>query len=366
MVASFPAPRPRLTVNLSAVAANYAKLRALAPRSSVAAVVKADAYGLGATRVTEALAHAGCRDFFVATTEEGVALRTSVAGIDGARILVLGGITMEPGLIGVLNSPADVEMLKARARSTGQVQPAVLHVDTGMNRLGLTMPDFEALCDDPTGLDGIRVVLVMSHLACADAPDAPENAVQQARFTAVRARHPAVPASLANSAGTLLGAAYHFDVIRPGIALYGGNPQGTEANLFHPTVTVEAPLLQVRLIDKGDSVGYAASYRAGGPTRIATIAAGYADGFLRAASNRGSVVIGGHPAEIVGRVSMDLITVDVTALPDGVAIPGAMAQLLGPERPLDEVASDARTISYEVLTRLGGRLERHYVDGGEA
>jgi len=354
-----------MTVDLAAVVRNYGLVCAHVKNARVGAVVKADAYGLGAPVIAPVLAKAGCRQFYVATTDEGAALVPHLTQSAGHRIFVLGGASDDPALTSVINTLGDVEALRERARRTGTAQRAALHVDTGMNRLGLSAGDFAGLIDDPQGLEGIAPELIMSHLACADTPGMPQNALQLSRFEALRARLPATPASLANSAGVLLGQPYHFDVVRPGIALYGGNPLGTDANLFHPTVTVEAPLLQVRFIDKGDSVGYAATYRAGGTARIATIAAGYADGILRAASNRGSVVIGGHVAEIVGRVSMDLITVDVTAVPADVAVPGAMAQLIGPQRSLDAVARDARTISYEVLTRLGGRLERRYAAGNE-
>ena len=360
MVRALSPQRPRLTVDLAALARNYATLRTHAGKAEVGAVVKADAYGLGAPTIAPALAARGCRQFFVVTEDEGDALVAPLGAFNSARLYVLGGVAQRPGLISVLNTPGDLEALRDIARKSGAIQPAAIHVDTGMNRLGFPPGELLELLGDPTAFDGISVTLLMSHLACADVPEAPENAIQLARFERVRARLPGVPASLANSAGALLGSAYHFDLVRPGVALYGGNPMAEGANLFCPTVTLEAPLLQVRFIDKGDSVGYAASYRAGGPARIATIAAGYADGYLRAASNRGSVVIGGHVAEIVGRVSMDLLTVDVSALPEGAAVPGAMAQLIGPHWTVDDVARAARTISYEVLTRIGGRVERHY------
>lgn len=360
MVRVLSPQRPRLTVDLAAVARNYATLREYAGKADVGAVVKADAYGLGAAAIAPTLARRGCRQFFVMTEDEGDGLLGPLAAFNSTQLYVLGGLAQTPGLISVINTPGDLEALRAKGRATGKLQRAAIHVDTGMNRLGFPPGELAALLDDPAAFDGVSVTLVMSHLACADVPGAPQNALQLARFERIRARLPRVPASLANSAGALLGPAYHFELVRPGIALYGGNPMAEGGNLFCPTVTLEAPLLQVRFVDKGDSVGYAASYRAGGPARIATIAAGYADGYLRAASNRGSVVIGGYVAEIVGRVSMDLLTVDVSALPDGAAVPGAMAQLIGPAWTVDDVARAARTISYEVLTRIGGRVERHY------
>jgi alanine racemase len=355
-----------LTVDLDAVRANYRLLRARAGGAVCAGVMKADAYGLGMAEVAPALAREGCHVFFVAHLEEGIRLRTLVP--KDSTIYVLHGAM--PGaapecvayeLTPVLNDPGQVAEWQACARRAGRTLPAALQVDTGMSRMGLTPPDFERLCADPTLLDGIRPVLLMSHLACADEPEHPLNEVQRIRFAAARARFPNVPGSLANSSAIFLGPGYHHGLVRPGAALYGINPHPGRANPLHQPVALHARIVQLREVQAGDIVGYGARFVASAPTRIATIALGYADGWLRALSKRGHAYIDGVRVPVAGTVSMDSITLDVSAIDPARLAPGTEVELLGPNQSVDAVANDAGTIGYEVLTRLGGRFERRYL-----
>ena len=353
-----------LTIDLRAVAANWRNLAALASPAECAGVVKADAYGLGLEPVSRALRDAGCRTFFVALPDEGRRLR---ALLPQAAIYVLNGLP--PGraadfaaadLRPVLGSPPEIADWAAHCRQTGPL-PAAIHVDTGMNRLGLRPEEVPALLE--SGLLGrFRPSLVMSHLACADEPGNALTLRQLELFRRVRALFPGVPASLANSAGTLSGPEFMFDLVRPGIALYGA--EAIEGRALRPVVTLEAPVAQVREAAPNESVGYGAAQTLRRPTRLAVLCIGYADGYLRAASasdsRRGAeAAVMGRRVPVVGRVSMDLTAVDVTDIPE--AERGAMVELIGPTIPVDELARAAGTIGYEVLTRLGNRLIRHYV-----
>lgn len=346
------------TVDLDALAANQASLRLSAGGAEVAPVVKADGYGLGAGEVARRLHAEGARRFFVARVEEGEALREAL-GERGAVVYVLDGCP--PGaaaqldaaaLIPVLNSLNQVEAWARSAPRTGR--PAGLHVDTGMNRLGLSMDEAQALVQSSDRLARVDVTLIMSHLACAEDAASPMNTTQLARFRSARALFPQARASLANSAGVHLGPEYAFDMVRPGIGLYGAGPGAPQ-----PVVTFEAPVLQLRTVRPGESVGYGAAFTALSTTRTATVGAGYADGVLRALDGGGYGVWDGRRLPILGRVSMDLIVLDVTDAP-GVRL-GDPVQLLGPEAPLGEVAALAGTIPYEVLVRLGARTPRTYL-----
>jgi len=364
-----------LDIDLDAAAWNYRRLcRALGP-SACAAVVKADAYGLGAARLAPAFARAGARCFFVASLDEGVALRPILddAGVAGATIYVLNGPLPGTeadfrafGLRPVLNSLGDLDLWRRASDQAGTALPAALHVDTGMSRLGLPESELAVLAHDPARLEGIALSLVMSHLACADTPDHPENKAQQHRFDAARAALPAIPASLANSSGIFLGPGYHFALARPGVALYGVNPTPGRDNPMRRVVRLRGRVLQVRQIDAPRGVGYGAAFRAGRRMRIATVAAGYADGLLRSVSNRGQVIYRGRCLPIVGRVSMDSITVDVTDLPEDAPMPGDFVEILGDAHDVDALAAEAGTVGYEMLTALGGRYHRRYHDGGMA
>lgn len=349
------APYPRLIVDLGAIRRNYARLQDMTAGAEVAAVVKADAYGLGAAAIAPVLLHAGAKTFFVANAHEGEIVRAAVDS--QARIFVLHGFwsadvqaITRSALIPIINSPEQL-----RDWLAGPAGPYALHFDTGMNRLGIPMSELQPVAD----LAGLRTPeLVMSHFACADEPGHTLNAKQIERFSAVRAAFPDVRTSLANSAGCLLDAPAHGDLVRPGIALYGGAPRATEANPFESAVTVETPILQVRQARPGETAGYGATWTSEADRRLAVVALGYADGMFRAAQSGGYGRIGDVKLPIAGRVSMDLITLDVTEAGDA-AKPGEIVRFLGPD--LDVFAAASGTLAYEVLTRLGPRLERVYV-----
>ncbi len=353
-----------LDIDLDALVGNWRSLRDRLPQGAICAgVVKADAYGLGMAKVAAALAAAGCRLFFVAQLGEAVALRHL---LPDAEIAVLNGLL--PGeaaafaahrLIPVLNDLGQI----AAWRGTGGGLPAIIHVDTGMARLGLPPGELARLAADPSLLAGLSLRAVMSHLACADEPSHPHNARQLAAFGAARAELPAAPASLANSSGIFLGPAYHFDIARPGAAVYGVNPLPGRPNPMAQVVRLKGKILQTRDIDRGEFVGYGSTHRREGPGRIATVAVGYADGWLRSLSNRGSVAIAGQRVPLAGRISMDLMTIDVTALDPQAASPGNFAELIGPGHDIDAVAAEAGTIGYEILTALGSRYRRVYRGG---
>ncbi len=358
-------PAATLTVDLRALAKNYRALRKLAGRARVGAVVKADGYGLGAVAVARTLQSAGCDTFFVATPEEGAKLRSALE--QAPRIFVLHGLSGSPprfmlahGLTPILNTTEDVADWRKAARGAKHALPAGLHINTGMNRLGLPLAAAESLAKDTALREDLALDLVMSHLACADEPKHRLNRMQQKRFADLVKRFAPASASLANSAGILLGADYCFDLVRPGIALYGANPTPGQDSPFATVAILEARVLQLREAAAGETVGYGATHRLTAPARLATIAAGYADGYMRAIGNRGQAFLAGRAVPVVGRVSMDLLTLDVSALPHSVLKPGLMAELFGPNIKLDEVAKAAGTIPYEILTRLGPRLARIY------
>jgi len=354
----------RLTVRLAALAANFHAAQRLAAPAAVAAVVKADAYGTGLVAAAKALVKAGCDSFFVARLEEGIALR---AQAPAARIFVLDGAQpdMVPALIThnltpVLNSIGEIAAWSAVARQTRTLLDAVIHIDTGMNRLGLPANELSLLAaEQARRLEGLRVVLWMSHLACSDEPNDRMNRIQLERFKTALAMLPQAPASLSASGGIMLGKDYLFDMVRPGLGLYGGNPQPSVANPFAPVVRLTAPILQVHRAGKGETVGYGASFKTKRPSLLAVAGLGYADGIFRSLSNCGAVAVNGVRAPIVGRVSMDLVTFDVTDVP-GDVMPGTEAELVGDTISLEEIATAAGTISYEILTSLSHRAKRLY------
>jgi len=360
-----------LTIDLDAVQANYRTLQARAAGAECSAVVKADAYGLGAEQVAPALWQVGCRTFFVAHIDEGIRLRAALAAASmDADIHVLNGALAgtEPvfeahRLIPVLNSPEAVLRMREHAARTGRSQPADLHLDTGMARLGLAPAEARAMAGDTALIAGLDIRLVISHLACADEPDHPLNREQLAAFRTLRTLWPQGRAALANSSGIFLGPDYCFDLVRPGAALYGVSPTPGGANPMAAVVALHGKILQVRDVDTNQSVGYGASHRFSGKARVATVAVGYADGFPRTLSNCGWAYVGDVRVAIVGRVSMDLITLDVTQVPPGALAAGAHAEFIGPHTPVDTVAEAAGTIGYEILTRLGRRYHRAYLGG---
>jgi alanine racemase len=359
-----------LTIDLDALAENYRILCRALDGVACAAVVKADGYGLGAHEVGPALARAGARQFFVAQLQEAVALRDHLTGFPDHVVAVLNGLQpgterdfLDHGILPVLNSLDEIARWRDTARQAGRKLPAILHVDTGISRLGLPADELDALASEPARLAGIDLHCVMSHLACADTPEHPLNAAQLRAFETALSRLPRTPACFANSSGIFLGPEYHFDLARPGVALYGVNPTPGKPSPMCQVVELKGTILQVRRIDAPTTVGYGATHRADGPMRLATVAAGYADGYLRSLSNRGTARIAGQRVPVVGRVSMDLITLDVTAVPEAEAHPGAMVELLGPEHDVDALADEAGTIGYEILTALGRRYHRRYVGG---
>jgi alanine racemase len=354
-------PAPRLIVDLAAIQRNYGVLQSLAGTAAVGAVVKANAYGLGAERVVPALADAGCRTFYVAHTSEGEEARAALDGRD-ADIFVFNGFwpseleTLKRArLFPVINNLTQLEQLRATAPGL----PCAIHFDTGMSRLGLETSEADHLLQTPDLLRGLDVRQIMSHLACADEPEHALNAQQLQRFRSLRQALPDFPASLSNSAGALLGTEYHFDSLRPGLALFGGAPTPSIANPFEPTVRIEAPILQIRTLAPGDPVGYGALFTATKPMKTATLAAGYADGLLIACGNGGAGRVGAVPTPILGRISMDLISVDISNV-EGSVKPGDWVSFLGED--LQSLADNAQTISYELLVRLGLRFHRVYRD----
>jgi alanine racemase len=368
-----PSPQPdlvggRLTIDLGALAGNWRMLARRAEGAATSAVVKGDGYGIGLEPAARALAEAGCQTFFVALPEEGLRLRSAVRD---AIIYVLDGImpgTLETltkaKLRPVLGSWPEIEEW-ADYRQAGGAVGAAIHVDTGMNRLGLSLGEARKLAQQPDLLATVDPDLLMSHLATADTPDHPLNRKQLSAFRAVRTLLPGIPASLANSAGILLGGEYHFDLVRPGIALYGGAAIGGVASASRPVATVEARILQIRDVRPGETVGYGATETVKQPSRIAVLAAGYADGYHRLAGSTDDrpgarAYLRGRYAPLVGRVSMDLIAIDVTGI--ATAERGDWVELIGPNVPVDEVAHHAGTIGYELLTNLGHRYARSYIE----
>ncbi|XBQ15506.1 MAG: alanine racemase [Oceanicaulis sp.] len=353
-----PDPRisPRLVIDLDNLAANYQSLARNAPGAETAAVVKAQAYGLGAAAVARRLVREGCRTFFVATPEEGAELRRALGGGE-AEIWVFNGYRADlrnlyaaERLGAILNSEADLAEFAPDPSG-----PCALHIDTGMNRLGVDPEAAAALT--AAQIDALDLRLVMSHLSCSEDAGTDMNARQRDAFAEISARFPGVRRSLSNTGGVRLGEAYHFDLTRPGIGLYGATATPGEEHGLKPVVRLEAPILQLRALEPGDPVGYGAAYVADRPRLAATVAAGYADGLPRALSGSGYARIDGVKAPILGRVSMDLIVLDVTDC-ESAARAGAPAVFLGED--LDAVAEIASTLPYEILTGLGSRASRSY------
>ena len=360
-----------LTIDLDAIVANWRTLESRVLPAECAAVVKANAYGCGTEPVVRALAAAGCKTFFVATLGEARAAR---AAARSATIYVLDGCFPNSGahfaeidckpVIGDLNELAEWDMFCRRSGWTGGAE---VHIDTGMNRLGLSLADAEGLVPRiNAGNHGIT--LVMSHLACAETPQHPLNGRQVASFREIASQYANVPASLANSSGCFLEPQFQFDLVRTGAALYGVNPTPEAANPMRPVVELKVRIIQVRDVARGDSVGYGATWTARRPTRLAIAAAGYADGYFRAAGGAdgvrsAEVIVAGRRCPIAGRISMDLMAIDITDLPDKAVRRGHMATLIGDGVTVDELAHHFGTIGYEVLTSFGRRFTRVYKSG---
>ena len=360
-----------LTVNLDAIVANWKKLEKTAVPAECAAVVKANAYGLGAEQVARALASAGCKTFFVATLDEARSVRPAVPS---ATLYVLDGVFQNTAdayakidckpVIGDLNELAEWDVF---CRRTGWSGGAAIHIDTGMNRLGLTIAEAQGLIPRiNAGNHGIT--LVMSHLVSAELINNTTNARQLATFREIASEFSGVPASLSNSSGIYLGPQFVFDLVRPGAALYGVNPTPEADNPMQPVAKLKARIVQIRNVERGETVGYRGAWTARRPTRLAIVAAGYADGYFRAASasdgtRGGEVVVAGKRCPVAGRVSMDLIAIDITDLPANAARRGHMVTLLGEGITVDELARHFGTIGYEVLTSIGARYARIYKGG---
>jgi alanine racemase len=342
----------RLRIDLGALTANYALFQRAGRPGRTGAVIKADGYGLGAPPVAGALWSAGCRDFFVATVAEGAALR---ADLPDAAIYVFEGARgdtvldlLSAGLTPVLNHPAQLDTW----RRAGGGLAAAVHVDTGMHRLGFP-PDIRS-----SDVRGVRVTLLITHLACADEPDHPMNRRQLDRLARVREVFPGVPVSIGSSAAMLQGAEFAGDLGRAGIGLYGGNPFARAPSPVAPVVTLEGRILQLRQVAAGESIGYGATFTAPAPMEVAVVGLGYGDGLPRLLSNRGEAVLHGRRCPIVGRISMDLTVIDVTGLEARLE---EWVEFLGPTVLVDEVAAWAETIAYEVLTGLGRRSAREFL-----
>lgn len=355
-----------LTVDLAAIVSNYNLLRARLGRTECSAVVKADAYGLGAVEVARALNGAGCRSFFVAHIEEGLTLREA---LPDARILVLNGMPtgteedfLRADLVPVLNSLREIEVWRERATVTGRRLPAAVQVDSGMSRLGLSPREVEHIAAEVGLLDPIEVVAVLSHLACADELDHPANEAQRQQFDRLRSILPPAPASLANSSGIFLGSAFHYDLARPGAALYGINPTPLAANPMRQVVRLSARVIQLRDVPAGAGIGYGHATRAQGPMRLATISLGYADGWHRCAT--AAAYLDELRLPFVGRVSMDSIILDATECRKNAVHEGALVDLIWQEQTVDQIASASGTIGYEILTSLGQRFHRRYLGSG--
>lgn len=371
--AADPKVRPRtdqarLTISIPAVQENFLTLteRMSAKQTYVSAVVKSDCYGLGVARLAPALWQVGARVFFVSQVSEALNLRQL---LPEAAIYVLSGLRRADipifahyRLIPVLNRLEEIELWLGHAAAQGQKIPAAIHIDTGMGRLGLGERDVKTLKEKAELLKAFSPLLYLSHLANAEVQAHEGNLVQLASFNAALAGLPVGQRSLVNSSGCFLPDAYAFELARPGAALYGINPTPEAPNPMQAVISLSAPILQTRTIETGDAVGYGSTWTAAQESQVATISLGYADGLGRALSNKGKVFISGIPCPIIGIVSMDLITLDVSHLREDQRFPGVQVEVIGPNQSLDEVAAAAGTIGNELITGLGSRFVRTYLD----
>lgn len=355
-----------LTVDLGAIRENYRRLEARLGGVNCAGVVKADGYGLGGPQVAAALAAEGCAIFFVAHLAEGVLLRQALGSLPVIYVLngfQLGaeGEAVQAGLGAVINSVGQLAAWRAAAQRAGRKLKAAIQVDSGMSRLGMAAAEIEAVTAVPRAFDGIEVTFVMSHLARADEPEHPANEQQRLEFDRLREMLPKAPASLANSSGIFLGQPFHYDLARPGAALYGINPTPAERNPMLPVVRLQAKVIQTRNLDAGAGVGYGHAFHVTDPLVAATISLGYADGWHRRAAS--AAWFENVRLPFLGRVSMDSIVLDISALPPDRLKAGDLVELIGPSQTVDQAAGHAGTIGYEILTSLGHRFHRRYVNG---
>lgn len=359
---------PHLTIDLRAVCANYDFVKSRIGENCVAsAVVKSNAYGLGVGPVAQALYDKGCRLFFVATLPEALELRMILG--DTPDIAMLNGFSTQDGtlysqsnIIPVLNSPHELSAYQALAKGQKHKLPAILQIDTGMNRLGFDAESIQTLSSDPSAFKGIEMRYIMSHFACADEKGTSMNADQYDAFLRAASLMPNVPKSIANSSGLMRKSEYHLDMVRPGMALYGLNPTPEAQNPMQNVVALDAPILQIRSAEDGESCGYNATFRFDKKTSLAILPIGYADGILRALSNKGMLYWKGIPCPIRGHVSMDLTIVDLGAIPpQDMPMIGDRLEIIGAHQSADDIAAQAGTIGYELLTSLSRRYERRYI-----
>ena len=347
----------RALINLKALQANYRLLQARVAPASCAAAVKANAYGIGLQQAALALASAGCEYFFVATTDEALELR---GYLQDATIYVLDGPERPDEMCAAQVWPVLNDLSQVRAWSQETDSHCCLHIDSGMNRLGLSEMEVEQLATDRHLLECLQIDFVMTHLACADEPSHDQNRVQLEQFNSLRARLPAHKISIANSPGVFLEGQFHGDLVRAGVCLYGGRPQRGIDNPMAEVVLAQGRVIQLRQVEQRGFVGYGATAPVSPSMHLATIAFGYADGYPRNLGNRGRVTIGGVVVPVLGRVSMDSIVADVSSIPEGIVSVGDWATVIGDQVSIDEVADDAGTIAYELLARIGPRVTRIY------
>lgn len=358
------------TIDRNAIAANINLLKSLAPKADMACAVKANAYGMGAHEITRTLIAQGCKNFYVANVDEALELRrafpdnhiASLSGFANEEIEEALANTITP----VINNLAAWGALENAAKKRGKKAKAIVHIDTGMNRLGFSQTDWKHFCENRKSAEAIEILYIMSHLACSDEPHHPLNREQLEKFNASTAPFPHIKKSFANSCGVFLGADYHFDQCRVGRALYGTDLDPAFKHTLHNAVSLHAPILQTRILEQDDNAGYGASQKFKKGARLATIAAGYADGLTRYLSNSDAHIsrhfyIGDFKVPVAGRVSMDLIILDISNVPEQLAHDGTLVELAGSHQSIDQLAAQAGTIGYELLTHIAPRVRKHYI-----
>lgn len=357
-----------LTIDLNAIVRNYKRLQHMSAPAECGAVMKSDAYSLGIIPIGRALAQSGCKTFFVGHVDEGIKLRMALPDV---RIIVMHGLSAESvaacyqaNLVPVLNSMTEIEIWSHFIRACDQgKRPAIIHLDTGMNRLGLGADELPFLYDNLQILEPLDLHAWMTHLACAPQADHPMNREQREKLLSYLKPLPKAPITMSATMGLFLGDEFLFDLTRPGGGLYGIYPRHLRENPpFEPVITLEARVLQVRDVKKGDVVGYGSTYRFDRDSRVATLAMGYYDGYLRSLSNQGYVYVKDYRAPIVGIVSMDLVTVDVTDIPPELVYKGGMMEMMGMNHTCVDVAIEAGSHAHQVLTNLSPRYERRYIE----
>lgn len=355
-----------LKINMGALAQNYQAIQNHVKKNcAVASVVKANAYGLGVKEISTALNKLNCPQFFVGNLNEAIEIRTwdkdtPIATFDG---LTRGDeeTFINYNILPVLNTPDEINRWAETAKKKNKKLPAILHFDTGMNRLGLSEAQTKILLDKKNYLDGLDVQLVMSHFACADEKDHPMMDNQHTQFQQIITHFPKAKKSLCNSSGLYRNNAFHYDLVRPGYALYGGNPTPEQINPMKKVISLDARILQIRDCLKNDSIGYNSTYRFKQNTRTATVAIGYADGFHIGNSSKAKLYYNNHPCPVIGRVSMDLVTIDISNIPGRQPQEGDMVEVIGPNQSIEALAKNSQTIGYEILTALGRRYKREYI-----